>query len=297
MPASEHVCEVAALDLQRRVHRELQALEDGLQQIAGAGVIVVGLLAIERVRCRPELEPGRREYPRRTLGLPALLVPRLLRLQPAGDHRLRGLDELFARSDLVDELHRLGLLATGPRAFQQIFEPSLRVDHAHDALRTAGAGKNPDLHLRERHLRRPVFGHDPPVRGECELCRTAHAGSMDADYERLAAGLQPPVEPRHARRLFEQLALRAQGVLLLLLAEDREEPMDHGDVGAAGKVLLAGLDDCALQGSVGSHHLNDRAEFVHHLRGEDIHRAVWHVPGDDRDAVGVGSDVEVLIGH
>jgi hypothetical protein len=194
----QHMREVAALDAERRVHRQLQPLEHRLEERPRAGIIVVGLLAIERVGRGPQLETGRREHPRRAFRLVALLVPLLRRLQPAGDHRLRRLDQFFARRDLVDELHRQRALGVEARPLQQELQPGLRVGHAHDPLGAAGAGKNPDLHLRQRDFCGLVVGHDAAVRGERQLRRAAHAGAGDRHDERFSRRLQPAIKSRHA---------------------------------------------------------------------------------------------------
>ena len=36
------------------------------------------------------------------------------------------------------------------------------------------------------------------------------------------------------------------------------------------------------------------SQFVHHRLGDDVHRPARHVPGEQRDAVGVGLEAEVL---
>ncbi len=95
----------------------------------------------------------------------------------------------------------------------------------------------------------------------------------------------------------KKLALRRDGIALQPLLEDGEEPVDHGDVGAAGKILLARADDDALDRGVAGRLFDDRLKLVHHLFGEDVHRAARHVPGDERDAVGVRLDAEILVAH
>ena len=71
--------------------------------------------------------------------------------------------------------------------------------------------------------------------------------------------------------------------------------LQHGEVGAAGKAVLARGDDRALDRGVAGDLVDDRVELVHHLLGEDVHRAARHVPGDERDAVGVGFDGEIRV--
>ena len=40
-----------------------------------------------------------------------------------------------------------------------------------------------------------------------------------------------------------------------------------------------------------------RVKLLHHLEVDDVHRAAGHVPGDERDAVGVGVELEMDDGH
>jgi hypothetical protein len=72
--------------------------------------------------------------------------------------------------------------------------------------------------------------------------------------------------------------------------------VQHGDVGAAGKILLGRGDDRALDRRVCRDPLHDRLELVHHPHGEDVHRALRHVPGDECDAVAVEVQAEI-VGH
>ena len=83
-------------------------------------------------------------------------------------------------------------------------------------------------------------------------------------------------------------------VLRLLRGEGAEHLLQHGEVGAAGKAVLAGGDDRALDRGVAGDLVDDRVQLVHHLFGEDVHRAAGHVPGDERDAVGVGFEVKLV---
>ena len=63
------------------------------------------------------------------------------------------------------------------------------------------------------------------------------------------------------------------------------------------KLSLPEVMTAPLIAGVGDDLVDDLLEFVHHLFGEDVHRTVRHVPGDQRDAVGVGFDGEVGVGH
>jgi hypothetical protein len=60
------------------------------------------------------------------------------------------------------------------------------------------------------------------------------------------------------------------------------------------KALLAGGDDAALDRLVGEATcVDDLFQFVHHLGVKTFIELAGHVPGDERDAVGVGLDLEV----
>ena len=69
------------------------------------------------------------------------------------------------------------------------------------------------------------------------------------------------------------------------------------EIGAGAERLLAGGEHRALDGGVGRDLLDDRREFFHHFRVDDVHRPARHVPGDQRDAVGVDLEAEILEGH
>ena len=43
--------------------------------------------------------------------------------------------------------------------------------------------------------------------------------------------------------------------------------------------------------------LDDDDEFLDHRKIDQVHRASRHVPGNERNAVGVGLELEILIGH
>ena len=66
-------------------------------------------------------------------------------------------------------------------------------------------------------------------------------------------------------RFVEQLLLaRPAGSLASSASKLAKMPREHGDVGAAGKILLAGGDDRALDRRVAGDLLDDRLELVHH---------------------------------
>ena len=71
--------------------------------------------------------------------------------------------------------------------------------------------------------------------------------------------------------------------------------LKHGEIGAAAEGVLAGRDDRAFDGGVGGDFIDERSQFLDDARVDDVHRALGHVPGDQRDAVGV--DIEFEIRH
>ncbi len=111
----EYLGEVAALDLEAEIDRQLQPLVDRREDGAGGRVVVVGLAAIDRVGRRPDLHAGRRMHLVRGQ-LEALLVPGLRRLRIGLEPILGVLDDVGARRDRMDEAgiarrERLHLLA------------------------------------------------------------------------------------------------------------------------------------------------------------------------------------------
>ena len=93
--------EVAALDRQRQVHRQLQALEHARQDRLGGGIIVIGLAAIDRVGGRPDHHAwGEKTLPDGSLEL--RVVPRRLGVR-VGLHPVLG-----ARDDLARQARRRG---------------------------------------------------------------------------------------------------------------------------------------------------------------------------------------------
>ena len=121
-------------------------------------------------------------------------------------------------------------------------------------------GKQPDLDLGQADAGRVRVRDDAVVAGEREFEGAAEADAVDRRGERLAAGLEPAVEQRELARFLEEEAHRL--LLALLLREPRvfgAEPLQHGEVGAARKRVLAGGDDAALDGLVRRDRLDDAA--------------------------------------
>ena len=205
--------EPAGFHTQREVERQLQALVDDLQDRPCGRIIVVGLAPVDRVR--------RREGHHAGLGidgaarqLEAVEVPRVLGLAAGLDPVLRRLHEVVGRHDRVDQLHRPRALDLDLVALEKELQRVGWRQHAGDARRAAGAGKQPDLDLRQPEARLRILRRDAVVAGERELEAAADRGAVDGGDPRLAAGLDPPIEQRELAALLEQAGRR----LLLAVA-------------------------------------------------------------------------------
>ncbi len=120
---------------------------------------------------------------------------------------------------------------------------------------------------------------DPVMAGERQFEGPAEAEPVDRRREGLAAGLQPPEQQGQPARFLEEAAHRR--LLALLRAQllvGSAQALKHGEIGAAGEVLLAGGNHAALDRRVRSNSLHNRREFLHHRFGDDVHRTAGHVP-------------------
>ena len=104
-------------------------------------------------------------------------------------------------------------------ALEQHLQRVAGLHQARDALRAAGAGKQPDLDLGQADAGRVGVRHDAVMAGERQLEGAAEADAVDRRGERLAAGLEPAVEQRQLARFLEEEAHRL--LLALLLGEPR----------------------------------------------------------------------------
>ena len=163
----QDVREVARLDAQRRIHRQLQTLIDALHDGARGRIVVVGLLAVERIR--------RREHHHALLGidrhrnLEALLVPGRCRLAAALDPVLRRLDQIGGRHDGVDQLERLRAVELQLLALQHDHQRIGRLQHARQPLRAAGAREQADLDLGQAEPGLRIVGGDAIVARQRQL--------------------------------------------------------------------------------------------------------------------------------
>ena len=289
------LCEPARLDPQRRVHVDLQAFVDDLQNGASRRVIVIGLAAIDRV--------GRRERHHAGLGvdraagqLEALLVPRLDRFAAGLDPFLRRLDEIGSGHHRVDQLRGFGAIDRELISLEQKLQRVGRLHHARDALRAAGAGEKADLDFGQTDARLGIFRRDALMTGERQLEAAAHRGAVEGADPRLARRLDAPVQQRQLAAFLEHETGRGfRAFVLHHVGVHRAHALQHRQVGAAAEGVLAGGDDRALDRFIGRDFLDDRREFADHVHRDDVHRAAGRVPGDERNAIGI--DVEGEVSH
>src|SRR5207237_1363749 len=71
---------------------------------------------------------------------------------------------------------------------------------ARDALRAAGAGEEADLDLGQPEPRLLAIGSNAVMAGERQFEAAAHAGAAHRRCERLARGLQAPIDERQLPR-------------------------------------------------------------------------------------------------
>ena len=226
-------------------------------------------------------------------------VPRLAasrrRLQPGPR---RG-EEFARRHHRIDEFQRLCPRRRELLAAEQHLQRLLGAGHPRHPLRAAGAGEKPDPHFRETELDAVALGDDPAVAGEGEFERSAERGAVDRRDDRLAAGLEFAEHVAEPPRLGIE-ALQRSFVVTAgpgLRVKGPEQRVEHGEVGAAGKRLLAGGEDHALDRGVGSDPRHDRLELGDGRHVEDVHRPADHVPGDGGDAVLCDLGAEIGAGH
>ena len=130
--------------------------------------------------------------------------------------------------------------------------------------------------------------------GERELEAAAHAHAIDGDGEALARGLELAEDQRQLPGALEEAV---HGDLFALCLGDARialaEGLQHRQVRAAGEPVLAGGDDGARDGGVARNLGHEGVDLRDHLGIQHVHRAPGHVPGDERDSVGVGFKAEI----
>ncbi len=132
--------------------------------------------------------------------------------------------------------------------------------------------------------------------GERELEPTAHRRAVERADPGLAAGLDAPIELRELAALVEHhLGRRFLALLADHVGVEPAHVFEHRQVGAAAECRLGGCNHHALDRGIVRHLVDNRAEFRDDVHGDDVHRAIAHVPCDERNAVAV--DVKFEAGH
>ena len=125
-------------------------------------------------------------------------------------------DDPVPRHDLMHEAHVAGHERADLVALEQHLQRVARLHQPRHALRAAGAREEPDLDLRQADAGRVGIREDAVMAGERQLEGAAEADAVHRRRERLAAGLEPPVEQRQPARFLEEEA--HGGLLAALLA-------------------------------------------------------------------------------
>ena len=278
---------------ERKIKRQLQALEHAGQNRFGRGIIVVSFATIDGVGRRPDHHTLRRiDLAGRKLEL--RVVPRRLgvrvRLHPGLGER----HDLIRGRDLMHEAHLLGLGRADLIALEQHLQRVGRRHQARHTLRSASAGKEPDLDLRQPDARLVAVGDDAIGARERQLEAATHAHPVDRRGDRLAAGLEPAEDQRILPDPLDEGAHRRLLAFRLgATGEFGARGLEHGEVGAGREALLARGDDAALDRGVGCDLVGDLAELADDFVVQDVHRPAGHVPGDERDSVGVRFETKI----
>ena len=158
-------------------------------------------------------------------------------------------------------------------------------------------GNSPILTSGRPETRLGVVGGDALVAGEAELEAAAQRRAVNGRGERLAAGLDAPVELRQLAAFGEQHRRRRCVALALgKLPKRAGQRFQQRQIGAGAECLLARGDHRALDRGVAGDLLDDLGQFLDRRDVDDVHRAPGHVPGDERDAVGIDVELE-FVGH
>ena len=196
----------------------------------------------------------------------------------------------------MDEAHLLGRGGLQLIAFEQHLQRVRRRHQPRDALRAPAARKEADLDFGQADASLVAVRGDPVVAGERQFEAAAHANPADGHGDGLAAGFQPPIDEVQSLRPLDEGAHRrvlafGLGAADEFVARDLEEC----EVGAAD--ALRQRDDGALDRGVARDLVDDLAELGHDFGIDDVHRAAGHVPGHERNAVGVGLETKILEFH
>ncbi len=205
-------------------------------------------------------------------------------------------NDLIGRRDLVHEAHPLRRGRAKLLALEQHLQRVRRRHQPRHALRAASAGKEPDLDFRQADPGLVRVGDDPVMAGERELEAAAHADAVDRRRDRLAAGLEAAVDEIELLRLIDEGAHRRLLAFGLGAAgEFVAGGLEHREIGAAD--AFAEGDDRALDLGLARYCVDNPPDLRNDFGVDEVHRVVGHVPGDERYAVRVGLETEVLEFH
>ena len=157
-------------------------------------------------------------------------------------------------------------------------------------------GNRPILISGRPSARLAVFGGDAVMAGERQLEAAAERGAVDRRDPRLAAGFDAPIKQRQLAAFLEQLCGRGLLALAPCVMSANIAASASSMVRSAPpqNVSLPEVMTAPLIAASVATFSTIVAELRDHRQVDDVHRAAGHVPGDERDAVGVGVELEVL---
>src|SRR4029077_5121992 len=126
------------------------------------------------------------------------------------------------------------------------------------------------------------------VTGERKLETAAHGSAIEGTDPWLAGGFEAPVDLRQLAAFLEnESGRRFLSLCTNEIGKHGAHTLEHREISTAAEGVLAGSYDRALDGSIRGNFINERAQFLDHARVDDVHRALGHIPGDQRNAVGI----------
>src|SRR5262252_9663748 len=163
---------------------------------------------------------------------------------------------------------------------------------------SAGARKETDLDFRQSHARVCALARDPVMARQAKLETTTQRRAGDRRHPRFAACLEAPIEQRQLAAVLEKYG--GCGLLAACpchLGECVNGRFQHEEVRAGTKRLLARGDDRAPDCAIAGDRLDDIGKLLDDVTIDDVHRTAGRVPGDERDAVCVGIELEIDVSH
>ncbi len=180
----------------------------------------------------------------------------------------------------MNEAVRFGLRGRQVAAFEQQGQRRHDADQPGNALRAAGAGAKPNLHLGLADLDAFAIGGHAVMAGERDLEAAAKRRAVDGAGHGLAAGFEPAQHLREVQDGFQRLGGRC-GLGL-------DDQAFHADqVRARDEARFAGGDDDAFHRDVTGGTLDGGLKLVYELWADDVHRFARLVDGQGCDAIAV----------